>query len=68
MFIGYYKAVNSSSEFYSEVKDDLNFPTQVEYKGTRYLLNKTIQTSSSLHKKIIETAKRFDIDYNVKID
>jgi hypothetical protein len=67
MFIGYYKSVNSSEEFYSEKKDDLNFPTQIEYKGIRYLLNKTIQISSSTEKHVIETAKRLGVDFNVKI-
>ena len=68
MFIGYYKAVDSSKEFYSEKRKDLNFPTQVEYHGIRYLLNKTIQISSSLEKNIIATAKKFNIEHNVKIN
>jgi len=68
MFIGYYKSVNSSNEFYSEIKKDLNFPTQVEYKGIRYLLNKTIQVSSTTEKKVIETAQRLGIEFNVKIN
>lgn len=67
MFIGYYKAVDSSGEFYSEKRKDLNFPTQVEYNGIRFLLNKTIQISPTTEKNIIATAKRFDIEYNVKI-
>lgn len=68
MFIGYYKSVNSSNEFYSEKKEDLNFPTQVEYKGIRYLLNKTIQVSSTTEKNVVETAKRLGIEFNVKIN
>lgn len=68
MFLGYYKAVDSSNEFYSEKRKDLNFPTQVEYKGIRYLLNKTIQVSPGTEKNIIATAKKFNIDHNVKID
>ena len=47
MFIGYYKSVSSSKEFYSAKREDLNFPMQVEYKGDRYLLNKTIQVSNN---------------------
>ena len=43
MFIAHYKSVNTSEEFYSTEKKDLNFPTQVEYKGSNYLLTKTIQ-------------------------
>ena len=68
MFIGYYKAVDSTKEFYSEKRKDLDFPTQVEYQGLRYLLNKTIQISPSLEKNIVATAKKFNIQYNVKID
>jgi len=68
MFIGYYKSVNSSNEFYSEKKEDLDFPTQVEYKGVRYLLNKTIQVSSTTEKNVVETAKRLGIEFNVKIN
>jgi hypothetical protein len=49
MFIGYYKSVASSKEFYSSKRSDLNFPIQVEYEGDRYLLNKTIQVSSELN-------------------
>lgn len=68
MFIAHYKSVNASEEFYSTEKKDLNFPTQVEYKGSNYLLTKTIQISSSLKKNLIEVAKRFNIDYDVKVD
>lgn len=68
MFIAHYKSVNTSEEFYSTEKKDLNFPTQVEYKGSNYLLTRTIQISSSLKKNLIEVAKRFNIDYDVKVD
>jgi len=68
MFIAHYKSVNTSEEFYSIEKKDLNFPTQVDYKGNNYLLTKTIQISSSLKKNLIEVAKRFNIDYDVKVD
>lgn len=68
MFIGYYKSVNSSKEFYSLKKEDLNFPMQVEYKGDRYLLGKTIQVTPSGEKNLKETAKKYGIEYDVKID
>jgi len=68
MFIGHYKSLNTSEEFYSTEKEDLNFPTQVEYKNNKYLLTKTIQISSSLKKNLTEVAKRFNIDYDVKVD
>lgn len=68
MYIGFYKSVESNSEFYSHVREDLNFPTQVEYKKEKYLLNKTIQVSSeSQIKNVFSTAKNYNIDYNVQV-
>lgn len=69
MFIGYYKGVKTSMEFYSEKRKDLNFPTQVVFDGERFLLNKTIQVGSkSQYEKIVETAKGYGIKYDIKID
>jgi hypothetical protein len=68
MFIGYYKSVSSSKEFYSKKREDLNFPMQVEYKGDRYLLNKTIQVSLRNEENLKEAAKKFGIEYDVRID
>lgn len=68
MFIGYYKSVSSAKEFYSEKKDDLNFPMQIEYQGDRYLLSKTIQVTPKSEKNLIDAAKRYGIDYDVRID
>jgi hypothetical protein len=68
MFIGYYKSVNSSKEFYSKKRPNLNFPIQIEYNSDRYLLNKTIQVfSDSQEKNLIDTAKRYGIEYNIEI-
>lgn len=69
MFIGFYKSVNSKKEFYSTIREELNFPTQVEYKKERFLLSKTIQVSSLNHlKRIQESAKNYDIEFDVKLD
>jgi hypothetical protein len=68
MFIGYYKSVSSAKEFYSEKRNDLNFPMQIEYQGDRYLLSKTIQVTPKSEKNLIDTAKRYGIDYDVGID
>jgi len=69
MFIGYYKSVNTSKEFYSQTKEDLNFPIQVEYQGDRYLLSKTIQVSSRTQENNIKkTAKSYGIQYDVRIE
>jgi hypothetical protein len=68
MFIGYYKSVNSSKEFYSKKRSNLNFPIQIEYNSDRYLLNKTIQVfSDSQEKNLIDTARRYGIEYNIEI-
>lgn len=69
MFIGYYKGVQSSKEFYSEKKDNLNFPTQVVLDGERCLLVKTIQISSkNQYKMLVDSAKKYNIKYDVKLD
>jgi len=69
MFIGYYKSVSSSKEFYSCKNTDLHFPVQVEYNGDRYLLGKTIQVSTkSQERNVINTAKKYGIEYDVRID
>lgn len=69
MFIGYYKSVNTSKEFYSQKKEDLNFPIQVEYQGDRYLLSKTIQVSSQTQENNIKnTAKSYGIEYDIRVE
>lgn len=69
MFIGYYKNIDLSKEFYSIKSESLNFPMQVVYKGDRYLLGKTIQIASKSHENNIKkTAERYGIEYDVRID
>jgi hypothetical protein len=69
MFIGYYKSVSTSREFYSSKREDLNFPIQVEYNGDRYLLTRTIQVSSKSQEKNIKTAaENYGIEYDVRIE
>lgn len=68
MFIGHYKAVNKTAEFYSEPRDDLQFPTQVQYGNDRYLLLRTVQLSTkATEKRFYDSVKENDIPYNVKI-
>ena len=68
MYIANYKSVQTSEEFYSEKRDSLDFPTQVELSGQRYLLRATYLAGSlSQENNIIETAKRYNIRYNIKI-
>ncbi len=69
MFIGHYKAVNKTSEFYSEAREDLQFPTQVVYSGDRYLLVRSVQlASSAVEKRFYKSLKDSGITFGVKID
>lgn len=69
MFIGHYKNVNKVDEFYSEKKDGLDFPTQVEYKSSRYLLTNTYMVNSkSQEDNIKKRAQELNILVDVKID
>jgi hypothetical protein len=69
MYIGHYKSVNKSNELFSSKRDQLDFPTQIEYKGERYSLTATHMASSkSQENNIINMAKKYNIPYNIKID
>jgi len=69
MYIGYYKAVNKAKEFYSEKRKKLDFPTQVEYMGEKYLLVTThMATSLGQEDNIKKRAVQLDIPYAVKVD
>lgn len=68
MYIGHYKAVSSASEFFSEPRKELDFPTQIEYKKQRYSLFAThIVSSDSQLNNLKKRAKELDIKSNVKI-
>jgi hypothetical protein len=69
MFIGHYKAVNKTAEFYSVPRDDLQFPTQVIYGGERYLLGRTVQLATkATEKRFYASVKDADIPFDIKID
>lgn len=69
MFIGHYKSVNSQSEFYSEQRETLDFPTQVVYNNERYSITRTIQVASkSQYKRIIKSADSYGIVHGIKVD
>ena len=69
MYIGHYKAVNSSREFYSEIRDGLDFPMQTQYEGERYLLQSTYTIpSSAVHDRLIRRAEELGIPKNVSVD
>jgi hypothetical protein len=68
MFVAHYKSVTSPEEFYSEKRDSLDFPTQVELNRKKYLLNTTYQVNSeSRYNQLIEMAKKNNIQYNIKV-
>jgi hypothetical protein len=69
MYIGHYKAVNSSQEFYSEIRKDLDFPIQAKYKGQSYLLFVTYMAPSpSQQNNINKRARELNIPSNIPVD
>jgi len=68
MFVGHYKCVNSPKEFYSEKRNTLDFPMQVELEGERYLLSSSIQISNSKqYRGLKQTAEKNNVKYDVKL-
>lgn len=69
MYIGHYKSVSSSSEFFSSKRKDLDFPTQVEYKGERYSITSThIVSTKRQENNIKDRAKKLSIPFSIKLD
>ncbi len=69
MYIGHYKAVNSSQEFFSSVRKSLDFPTQVEYKGERYLLQTTYSAAAkSMQDNVYSRAEALGIPKDINVD
>ena len=69
MYIGHYKSVNASREFYSSVRQDLNFPTQATLDGERYLLIATYFASTETQKNNINNrASQLGIKTDIKVD
>lgn len=69
MYIGHYKAVNSSREFFSKIREGLDFPTQSQYEGERYLLQSTYTVpSSAVLNRIIKRAEELGIPKDVPVD
>lgn len=68
MYIAHYKSVLTNEEFYSEKRSSLDFPTQVEHSGQRFLLRNTYMVGSpSQEKNLISAAQKYGIKVNVKI-
>lgn len=69
MFVGHYRCVNSPEEFFSEKKESLDFPTQVEVESKRYMLMRTYQfASESRYQELKDMAQKNNIKFGVKID
>jgi hypothetical protein len=69
MYIGHYKSVNASKEFYSSVRDQLDFPTQAILDGERYLLLSTHFAATKSQKDNINSrASQLGIKTDVKVD
>lgn len=68
MFIGYYKSISSPEEFYSDRRNTLDFPTQVEFDKKKYSLTYTYQIDTeSSYAKLVDSAKRNNIPYDIKV-
>jgi hypothetical protein len=68
MFVAHYKSVSSPEEFYSEKRETLDFPTQVEMNKKKYSLNTTYQVESdSRYNQLVNMAEKNNIPYGVKV-
>jgi len=68
MYIALYKSASSPEELYSERRDALDFPPQIEYNKKRYALSTTFHChSESAYNNIINHAKKNNIHYDIKI-
>jgi len=69
MYIAHYKSVNQSKEFYSQIRQSLDFPTQVEMNSERYLLQSTYTVpSKAVHDRILKRADELGIQKDVSIN
>lgn len=68
MFVAHYKSVSSPEEFFSEKRETLDFPTQVEMNKKKYSLNTTYQVESdSRYNQLVNMAEKNNIPYGVKV-
>lgn len=68
MFVGHYKSVNTPEEFYTEKRESLSFPAQVEVSGKRYSLSRTYHVvSDSKYEELKDMAKKNNVDFGVKL-
>jgi len=68
MYIGHYKSVVSSSEFFTLERESLDFPTQVEMNGERYSLLRTITVGTPSSRSAVQKmAQKYSIPYDIEI-
>lgn len=68
MYIAHYKSVNSSKEFYTQQRESLDFPAQVQLSNERYTLYTTyIVSGHTAHQKIKDRAKELNIPFDIEI-
>jgi hypothetical protein len=68
MFVAHYKSVSSPEEFFSEKRETLDFPTQVEMNKKKYSLDTTYQVDSdSMYSQLVDMAQKNNIAYGVKV-
>ena len=69
MYIAHYKSVNSATEFYSKVRDTLDYPTQIEHEKERYTLSPTyIINGQTQLKNFKDRIKSLGIEIDVSVD
>lgn len=69
MYIAHYKSVATSDEFYSENRETLDFPSQVELSSLRYYLFRTLQVDTpSKMKSFKEMVDNHGVRCGIKVD
>jgi hypothetical protein len=69
MYVAHYKSVSQAKEFYSKTRKTLDFPTQVQMDGERYLLYTTYTIpSKAIHDRVLARADELGIQKDVSID
>lgn len=69
MYIAHYKSVNSATEIYSKIRNTLDYPTQIEYKKERFMLNATLIVNGKTQlKNFKDRIKSLGIEIDVDVD
>jgi len=69
MYIGHYKAVASSNEFYAKGRTTLDYPTQIEFMKEKYSLYTTyILSGPKQEKNLKDRVTSLNIKVDIDID